>query len=211
MGNPWKHESLIDSDDEDAIRYGPIKKETHHLSPISAPTKLRHDSLSATSTASTDSTPSNPSTRSSTDRPTQAIRPLWPPSETNNYLGFCKRDSALHFNSNAPRGIFCCVFCCAMAQGSTQVYGNLDIFMAHLAKYHWAVEREALAVLPSMRCVVGRVAPDSEYFDVNILPPRGWCLGYYVAWGYFSIWYRLYLFSFFNFLGVVYIEKLICS
>lgn len=250
-GNPWKHESLIDSDDEDAIRHAPMKEENYHLSPISAPTKLRNDSLSATSTASTDSTPSNPSTRSSTDRPTQAIRPLWPPSETNNYLGFCKgawkvhtgfrgfkiysepgtgyftqqswlrcrkcafeapmspkssshnplfeesvrthkvsgvryrfeflakshvpckRDAALHFNSNAPRGTFCCVFCCAMAQGSTQVYGNLDIFMAHLAKYHWAVEREALAVLPSMRCVVGRIAPDSEYFDVNILPPRG--------------------------------------
>lgn len=250
-GNPWKHESLIDSDDEDAIRYAPVKEENHHLSPISAPTQPRNDSLSATSTASTDSTPSNPSTRSSTDRPTQAIRPLWPPSETNNYLGFCKgawkvhtgfrgfkiysepgtgyftqqswlrctkcafeapmspkssshnplfeesvrthkasgiryrfeflakshvpckRDPALHFNSNAPRGTFCCVFCCAVAQGSTQVYGNLDIFMAHLAKHHWAVEREALVVLPSMRCVVGRVAPDSEYFDVNILPPRG--------------------------------------
>ncbi|KAJ5499482.1 hypothetical protein N7453_008533 [Penicillium expansum] len=91
VGNPWKHESHIDSDDEDAIIYAPINEENHHLSPtIPPPTQPRHDSLSATSTASTDSTPSNPSTRSSTDRPTQAIRPLWPPSKTNNYLGFCK-------------------------------------------------------------------------------------------------------------------------
>ncbi|KAK4871117.1 hypothetical protein LT330_000354 [Penicillium expansum] len=252
VGNPWKHESYIDSDDEDAISYAPINEENHHLSPtIPPPTQPRHDSLSATSTASTDSTPSNPSTRSSTDRPTQAIRPLWPPSKTNNYLGFCKgawkvysgfrgfkiysepgtgyytqqlwlrctkcafeapmapkssshnpqfedsvrthkasgiryrfeflakshvpckRDSASRFNSNAPRGTFCCVFCCATAQGSTQVYGNLDIFMAHLAEQHRAVERGTLSVLPSMRCVVGRVAPETEYFDVNILPARG--------------------------------------
>ncbi|KAJ5508041.1 hypothetical protein N7527_010184 [Penicillium freii] len=250
-GNPWKHESFIDSDDEDAIRHTPIKAGNHHLSPIAAPMQPGNDSLSAPSTASTDSTPSNRSTRSSTDRPTQESRPLWPPSERNNYLGFCKgawkvqtgfrgfkiysepgtgyftqqswlrctkcafeapmspkssshnplfeesvrthkasgikyrfeflakshvpckRDPTLHFISNAPRGTFCCVFCCAMAQGSTQVYGNLDIFMAHLVKHHWAVEREGLAVLPSMRCVVGRIASDSEYFDVNILPPRG--------------------------------------
>jgi hypothetical protein len=85
----------------------------------------------------------------------------------------CKRDPAAHFAPNTPRGTFCCVFCCAMAQGSTQVYGNLDIFMAHLAEHHWAVEKGTLDVLPSLRCVVGRLAPDSEYFDVNILPVRG--------------------------------------
>ncbi|KAJ9491610.1 hypothetical protein VN97_g1638 [Penicillium thymicola] len=94
--NPWKHESLIDSDDEEAIRLAPSKEENHHLSPVSAPTQPRTDSLSATSAASTDSTPSNPSTRSSTDRPTQAIRPLWSPSETNNYLGFCKGARKVH-------------------------------------------------------------------------------------------------------------------
>ncbi|KAJ6138735.1 hypothetical protein N7471_005221 [Penicillium samsonianum] len=250
-GNPWKQERLTDSDSDDAISHSATKEEeNNHLSPISPSTQPRQDSLSATSTASTDSIPSNPSTRSSTDRPTQAIRPLWPPSKTNNYLGFCKgawkvhtgfrgfkiysepgtgyytqqswlrctkcafeapmapkssshnpqfegsvrthkasgiryrfeflakshvpckRDPALHFAPNTPRGTFCCVFCCAMAQGSTQVYGNLDIFMAHLAEQHWGVERGTLAVLPSMRCVVGRLAPDSEYFDVNILPAR---------------------------------------
>ncbi|KAJ5835295.1 hypothetical protein N7447_001321 [Penicillium robsamsonii] len=85
----------------------------------------------------------------------------------------CKRDSALHFAPNTPRGAFCCVFCCAMTHGSTQVYGNLDTFMVHLAEQHSMVERGTLAVLPSMRRVVGRVAPDSEEFDVNILPMRG--------------------------------------
>jgi hypothetical protein len=223
----------------------------HHLSPISPPTQFRNDSISAPSIASTDSTRSNPSTSSSTDPPLKAIRPLWPPSKTNNYLGFCKgawkvhagfggfkiyrepgtgyytqrswlrcakcafeaplapgkssshnpqfedsvrthkrtgvryrfeflakshvpckRDSAAHFSPNTPRGAFCCVFCCAMAQGSTQVYGNLDTFMVHLAEKHWEVEGGTLAVLPSTKCVIGRVAHDSEYFDVNIPPVR---------------------------------------
>ncbi|OQE45898.1 hypothetical protein PENCOP_c001G07100 [Penicillium coprophilum] len=85
----------------------------------------------------------------------------------------CKRDAASHFAPNTPRGAFCCVFCCAMAHGSMQVYGNLDTFLAHLAEQHWAVERETLAVLPSIRRVVGRIAPDSEDFDVNILAVRG--------------------------------------
>ncbi|CAG8106792.1 unnamed protein product [Penicillium nalgiovense] len=250
-GNPWKQESLTDSDSDDAISHTPIKEKNNLLSPISPPTQARQDSLSATSTASTDSNTSNPSTRSSTDRFTQAIRPPWPPSKTNSYLGFCKgawkvhtgfrgfkiysepgtgyytqqswlrctkcafeapmapkssshnpqfeesvrthkasgiryrfeflakshvpckRDPAAHFAPNNPRGTFCCVFCCAMAQGSTQVYGNLDIFMAHLAEHHWTVEKGTLDVLPSLWCVVGRLAPDSEYFDVNILPVRG--------------------------------------
>ncbi|KAJ5795824.1 uncharacterized protein N7518_004364 [Penicillium psychrosexuale] len=253
-GNPWEHESLTDSDSD--YRYpiscAPLEEEeNNHLSPILPSTQPRQDSLSATSTVSTDSTPSNPSTGSSTDRSTQAIRPLWPPSKTNNYLGFCKgawkvhvgfrgfkiytepgtgyytqqswlrctkcafeapmvpkssssnpqfeksvrthkasgiryrfeflakshvpckRDPASDFTPNTPRGTFCCVFCCALAQSSTRVYGNLDIFMAHLAEQHWTVEKGALAVLSSMRCVVGRVAPDSEYFDVNIVPVRG--------------------------------------
>ena len=253
-GNPWEHESLTDSDSDYhyPISRAPIEEdEINHLSPISPSTQLRQDSISATSTVSTDSTPSNPSTRSSTDRSTQAIQPLWPPSKTNNYLGFCKgawkvhvgfrafkiysepgtgyytqqswlrctkcafeapmapkssssnpqfeksvrtheasgiryrfeflakshvpckRDPASHFTPNTPRGTFCCVFCCALAQGSTQVYGTLDVFMAHLAEQHLTVGKGALAVLSSMRCVVGRVAPDSEYFDVNIVPVRG--------------------------------------
>jgi hypothetical protein len=82
----------------------------------------------------------------------------------------CKRDAAASFSPTTPRGAFCCAFCCASYQGSTQVYGNLDTFMAHLAQSHWAVERDTLALLSSTRCVVGRVAGDSEYFDVNILP-----------------------------------------
>ncbi|KAJ5384233.1 hypothetical protein N7517_002144 [Penicillium concentricum] len=86
---------------------------------------------------------------------------------------YCKRDAGSHFAPNTPRGAFCCVFCCAMAHGSTQVYGNLDTFMAHLVEQHWTVERGTLAVLPSVQCVVGRVASDSEKFDVNILPARG--------------------------------------
>ncbi|KAJ5513834.1 hypothetical protein N7463_003386 [Penicillium fimorum] len=245
-GNPWKN-SYDDSDD-DVFSHARMKEEENsYLSPISPSTETRHSSLSAPSIASTDSTPSNPSTHSSTE----STRPLWPPSKSNNYLGFCKgawkvhtgfrgfrvytepgsgyytqqswlrcahcafeapmaprsstrnpqfegsvrthkasgvryrfgflakshvhckRDSASHFAPNTPRGAFCCVFCCAMAHGSTQVYGNLDTFMAHLAEQHWTVERGTLAVLPSMRRVVGRVAPDSEEFDVNILPVRG--------------------------------------
>ncbi|CAG8294758.1 unnamed protein product [Penicillium salamii] len=82
----------------------------------------------------------------------------------------CKRDSTSVFSPLIPRGAFCCVFCCAH-QGSTQVYGNLDTFLTHLADSHCAVDRETLAILPSTRCVVGRMAGDSEYFDVNI-PPR---------------------------------------
>lgn len=82
----------------------------------------------------------------------------------------CKRDSAACFSPLTPRGAFCCVFCCASNQGFTQVYGNLDMFLTHVAECHWEVDRETLALLPSTRCVVGRVAGDSEYFDVNILP-----------------------------------------
>ena len=82
----------------------------------------------------------------------------------------CKRDATAAFSPLIPRGAFCCVFCCAAYQGSTQVYGNLDTFMAHLAESHWAVEKDTLVLLPSTRCVVGRAAGDSEYFDVNILP-----------------------------------------
>ncbi|KAJ5960709.1 uncharacterized protein N7479_007859 [Penicillium vulpinum] len=245
-GNVWG-----DSDSDSVISHNPAHKEVNHLSLITTPPEPRKYSLSAPSIGSADSIRSDPSTRSSTDRPaqlTQATRPLWPPSEENNYLGFCKgawkvhtgfkafkvytepgtgyftqqswlrcgkcafeapmsprstsrkpqfdqtvrthqasgvryrfeflakshvrckRDSALRFSPNTPRGAFCCVFCCAMAQGSTQVYGTLDTFMAHLAEEHWSVDKAPLAVLSSMRCVVGRMAPDSEYFDVNILP-----------------------------------------
>lgn len=250
-GNPWKQEYITDSDSDSGITHAAMEGEpNHHLAPLSAPIPPRQNSLSAPSIASTDSTRSNPSTSSSTDPPGKAVRPLWPPSKTNKYLGFCKgawkvhagfggfkiysepgtgfytqrswlrcakcafeapmapkcssrnpqfedsvrthkrsgvryrseflakshvpckRDSASHFTPNTPRGAFCCVFCCAMAQGSTQVYGNLDTFMAHLAEQHWAVEGNTLAVLPSTKCIVGRLALDSEYFDVNILPMR---------------------------------------
>jgi hypothetical protein len=82
----------------------------------------------------------------------------------------CKRDSGVSFSPSTPRGAFSCVFCWAAYQEGSQVYGNLDTFMAHLAESHWAVERDTLALLPSTRCVVGRVAGDREYFDVNILP-----------------------------------------
>ncbi|KAJ5550244.1 hypothetical protein N7535_001817 [Penicillium sp. DV-2018c] len=245
-GNPW----APDSDDESDFAHH-NEETNHHLSPTSPPNQLRTNSLSAPSIASTDSTRSNPSTASSTDPPPKAIRPLWPPSKTNNYLGFCKgawkvhagfggfkiyrepgtgyytqrswlrcakcafeaplapgknsshnpqfedsvrthkrtgiryryeflakshvpckRDAAAHFTPDAPRGAFCCVFCCAMAKGSTQVFGNLDTFMAHLAEMHWGGDGGILDVLPSTKCVVGRVALDSEYFDVNIRPPR---------------------------------------
>jgi hypothetical protein len=81
----------------------------------------------------------------------------------------CKRDSGACFSPMTPRGAFCCVFCCAAFQGPTQVFGNLETFMTHLAESHLAVGRDTLALLPSTRCVVGRVAGDSEYFDVNIL------------------------------------------
>ncbi|KXG48558.1 uncharacterized protein PGRI_024280 [Penicillium griseofulvum] len=247
-GNPWKDS---DSDSEDALSHAQIKEEERsYLSPTSPSKEPRQGSFSAASTASTDSTPSNPSTQSSTDRSAEATRPRWPPSKSNNYLGFCKgawkvhtgfrgfriytepgtgyytqqswlrcahcafeapmvpnsssrnpqfegrvrthqasgvryrfgflakshvhckRDAASHFAPNTPRGAFCCVFCCATAHGSTQVYGNLDTFMAHLAEQHWTIERGTLAVLPSIRRVVGRLAPDSEEFDVNILPMR---------------------------------------
>ncbi|CAG8003995.1 unnamed protein product [Penicillium olsonii] len=79
----------------------------------------------------------------------------------------CKRDSASGFSPLVPRGAFCCIFCCAH-QGSTHVYGNLDAFLGHLADSHCVVDRETLALLPSTRCIIGRVAGDSEYFDVNI-------------------------------------------
>lgn len=235
MGNPWQDESnkeLYQADNH-----------THqsHLSFVSPPIRQFPPPLSI---ASTDSTVSNPSPRGDH---TKAIRPLWPPSKANNYLGFCKgawkvhtgfagfrvysepgsgyytqrswlrckecafeapmakasssnlifeesvrthpstgvryrseflakshvpckRDSASCFSPLTPRGAFCCVFCCATNQGFTQVYGNLDMFLAHVAESHWEVDRETLALLPSTRCVVGRVAGDSEYFDLNILP-----------------------------------------
>ncbi|KAJ5773696.1 hypothetical protein N7457_008592 [Penicillium paradoxum] len=258
-GNPWNQEYDTDSGPDDIITRPEIKEKPNgYLSPISAPLspplstpiQPRHNSLSAPSIASTDSTHSNPSTSSSTEPPNKAVRPLWPPSKANNYLGFCKgawkvhagfrgfkiysepgtgyytqrswlrcakcafegpmapktssrnpqfddsvrthkrsgvryrfeflakshvpckRSSGTQFTPNTPHGAFCCVFCCAMAQGSTQVYGNLDTFMAHLAETHWKVEGNTLAVLPNTRCVVGRMALDSEYFDVNILPMR---------------------------------------
>lgn len=246
-GNPWEQEYNADSDTD--IIHPELRAQPTYLSPGSAPPQSRQTSLSAPSIASTDSTHSNPSTSSSTD-PSKAVRPLWPPSKTNNYLGFCKgawkvhagfrgfklhsepgtgyytqrtwlrcskcafeapmapkcsshnpqfedsvrthkrsgvryrfeflakshvpskRDSATQFTPNTPHGAFSCVFCCTMAQGSTQVFGNLDTFMAHLAERHWDVESHTLAVLPSTKCVTGRIALDSEYFDVNILPMR---------------------------------------
>ncbi|KAJ6076099.1 hypothetical protein N7499_008080 [Penicillium canescens] len=81
----------------------------------------------------------------------------------------CKRASALSFSPVAPRGAFCCMFCCVEVRGSTGVYGNLDTFMAHLGEVHRFVGAGALALLPtSTKCVFGRVAGDGEYFDVNI-------------------------------------------
>lgn len=81
----------------------------------------------------------------------------------------CKRDATSSFSPLTPRGAFSCVFCCAYL-GSTQVYGNLDTFMMHLAESHWAMDHGTLALVPSTRCVTGRVAGESEYFDLNILP-----------------------------------------
>ncbi|KAJ5434676.1 hypothetical protein N7491_005271 [Penicillium cf. griseofulvum] len=221
-GNPWKDS---DSDSDDALSHAQIKEEKSYLSPTSPSTQPRQGSLSAASTASTDSTPSNPSTQSSTDRSAEATRPRWPPSKSNNYLGFCKGAWKVHTGFRGFRiytepgtGYYTqqswlrcahCAFEAPMApnsssrnpqfegkvrthqasgvryrfgflakshvhsHGSTQVYGNLDTFMAHLADQHWTVERGTLAVLPSIRRVVGRLAPDSEEFDVNILPMRG--------------------------------------
>jgi hypothetical protein len=80
----------------------------------------------------------------------------------------CKR-AAVSFSPVAPRGAFCCMFCCVEVRGSTGVYGNLDTFMAHLGEVHRFVGANALALLPtSTKCVFGRVAGDGEYFDVNI-------------------------------------------
>ncbi|KAJ5344314.1 uncharacterized protein N7506_002679 [Penicillium brevicompactum] len=80
----------------------------------------------------------------------------------------CKRDATSSFSPLTPRGAFSCAFCAATI-GPGQVYGNLDTFMMHLGDSHWAVDRGTLALLPSTRCVAGRVAGDSEYFDLNIL------------------------------------------
>ncbi|OQE35486.1 hypothetical protein PENCOP_c013G04029 [Penicillium coprophilum] len=80
-----------------------------------------------------------------------------------------RRDAASHIAPDSPRGAFCCMLCC-VAHGSMQIYEDLDIFMAHLAEQHWDIGRDTLAVLPGIRCVVSRVAPDSEEFDLNIPP-----------------------------------------
>ncbi|KAL1962457.1 hypothetical protein VTN77DRAFT_9658 [Rasamsonia byssochlamydoides] len=69
-------------------------------------------------------------------------------------------------------GTFGCVFCCAERHGPAPVFGNLASFMEHLLLRHRQMadsDSPGLeALLDRTRCIVGRVADDSEDFDINL-------------------------------------------
>jgi hypothetical protein len=67
-------------------------------------------------------------------------------------------------------GSFGCIFCCVQQRASAPIFGTLDSFMQHLLQ-HRESPSEMELLLYRVHYIVGRVAPLSEKFDVNI-PPR---------------------------------------
>ncbi|KAI1942731.1 hypothetical protein LOZ66_001137 [Ophidiomyces ophidiicola] len=74
-------------------------------------------------------------------------------------------------------GSFGCIYCCAEQQGPAPVFADIDTFMEHLKLHGGAAggttEAQAKRV-PSQdllnwtKCIIGRVAPEDEGFDLNI-------------------------------------------
>ncbi|KAM5434674.1 hypothetical protein MferCBS31731_006620 [Microsporum ferrugineum] len=68
---------------------------------------------------------------------------------------------------------FGCIFCSAQNHGPAPIYGNLDTFMEHLREhggrgYAWDRKKPSQPLLDWTRCILGRIADDSEDFDINI-------------------------------------------
>ncbi|KAF3480920.1 uncharacterized protein GIQ15_06267 [Arthroderma uncinatum] len=66
-----------------------------------------------------------------------------------------------------------CIFCSSQNQGPAPIYGNLDTFMEHLREhggrgYAWDRKKPSQPLLDWTRCILGRIADDSEDFDINI-------------------------------------------
>ncbi|KAL1983284.1 hypothetical protein VTN96DRAFT_306 [Rasamsonia emersonii] len=64
-------------------------------------------------------------------------------------------------------GTFGCIFCCAERRGPAPAFGNLASFMEHLLQ-HRQMSPGLEALLDRTRCIVGRVAGNSEDFDINL-------------------------------------------
>ncbi|EZF75661.1 hypothetical protein H105_02854 [Trichophyton soudanense CBS 452.61] len=68
---------------------------------------------------------------------------------------------------------FGCIFCSVQNHGPAPIYGNLDTFMEHLREhrgrgYAWDRKKPSQPLLDWTRCILGRIADDSEDFDINI-------------------------------------------
>ncbi|KAK2865339.1 hypothetical protein FQN49_003676 [Arthroderma sp. PD_2] len=68
---------------------------------------------------------------------------------------------------------FGCIFCSSQNHGPAPIFGNLDTFMEHLREhggrgFAWDRKKPSQPLLDWTRCILGRVADDSEDFDINI-------------------------------------------
>jgi hypothetical protein len=81
-------------------------------------------------------------------------------------------------STDGSEGIFMCIFCCAEKRTSTPVFGNVDLFMEHLQVHGGrpGSDGSSPAKIPDQdllnrtKCVVGRLADQSEEFELNIPP-----------------------------------------
>lgn len=76
--------------------------------------------------------------------------------------------------SDGSGGSFGCIFCCAEWQQDAPVFKDLERFMEHLQRHREQVLSPEL--IYRTKCIVGRIAGDSEDFDIN-LPPRAHEMG----------------------------------
>ena len=104
-----------------------------------------------------------------------------------------------HSDATNSNDVFGCYFCCAegaakgwMDQGVnaqlatlgtfenqkatanvTPTFEGLDVFLEHLETHRLPARTPGLIVANELNCIVGRVARDSEDFDLNLPPLRG--------------------------------------
>lgn len=76
--------------------------------------------------------------------------------------------------SDGTGGSFRCIFCCAEWKEKAPVFNDLELFMDHLQIHREQVLSPEL--IYRTKCIVGRIAADSEDFDIN-LPPKAQEIG----------------------------------
>lgn len=76
--------------------------------------------------------------------------------------------------SDGSGGSFGCIFCCAEWKQKAPVFKDLEEFMEHLQIHREQVLSPEL--IYRTKCIVGRIAADSEDFDIN-LPPKAQEIG----------------------------------